>query len=325
MPWVEYGEEDVNRIINRYEGKVRDRFRAIVRKLTEAAPIALIERLIAEGRPYEAIRLVEAAAATLANEITSAYIGSAKDVSKFIDGLVEIAFDFDGSNPRAVAWMRQNRLRFIQEFTDRQRQASREALIRGISEGRNPRAVARDFRGAIGLTRKQVLAAENFRRMLETNSAQALTRGLRDKRFDRTLRQAIVTKRPLTENQIEMMVARYREGLLKQRSEVIARTEALHAVNAGNEAAFQQAIDSGDISLDQLIREWNTAKDERVRGSHKAMHGQKRPWGVPFTSGLGNDLRYPGDELAPAADVIECRCAVGTRVRTSAAVADLVA
>lgn len=321
MPWVDYGDEQVNRIINRYEGRIRRRFRELLERLTEAAPIALLVSLIEQGRAFEAIALVERAAAALANEITAAFIGSAEDVGEFIEGLIQVAFDFDGTNPRATEWMRQNRFRFIQEFTEKQREASREALIQGIMEGRNPREVARGLRESLGLTRRQVLMVENFRKLLRANSSKALTRALRDKRFDPTLKRAILTKRPLTEDQIEMMVSRYRERLLKYRSETIARTEALHAVHAGNEEAFQQAIDNGDLAQEHLIRTWYTAKDERVRGSHRSMHGQTRLFGQPFESGLGNELRYPGDEEAPAEDVIECRCSVGTRIRVNAGLA----
>jgi hypothetical protein len=325
MPWIDYGDERVSAIVNRFTGRIRKRFLEVLRKLTIAAPIATLERMIRENRIDDAILLVEAAAMSIASEITAAYIASGTDVGNFIDSLVEIAFDFDGTNPRAQAWMRNNRFRFIAEFTEKQRQSTRAALIRGISTGTNPRVIARDLRAGLGLTHKQTLAVNNFRAMLESGSRRALTRELRDHRFDGTIRRAIVTKRPLTENQIEMMVSRYRERLVNQRAELIARNEALNAVHAGNEEAFQQAIDSGDLSISQLIREWNTAKDERVRGSHKSMHGQTRLFGETFTSGLGNELRYPGDELAPAKDVIECRCALGTRVRVAAAVADALA
>ena len=44
------------------------------------------------------------------------------------------------------------------------------------------------------------------------------------------------------------------------------------------------------------------------------MGGQLRRRGVPFRSGNGNALRYPGDPQAPASDVIQCRCRRAVRI-----------
>jgi hypothetical protein len=102
--------------------------------------------------------------------------------------------------------------------------------------------------------------------------------------------------------------------MLQYRSQTIARSEALRAIHVGQDAEYRQAIADGHLRADQLEQEWNTAADERVRHSHRAMNGQKRPFGEAFVSGLGNLLLYPGDPSAPAEDVIDCRCAVGTRI-----------
>ena len=73
----------------------------------------------------------------------------------------------------------------------------------------------------------QQIAAINYRRLLENNSAEALRRQARDKRFDQSVRRAIENKTPLRAEQIDRMVARYADRLVKQRAATIARTEAL--------------------------------------------------------------------------------------------------
>jgi uncharacterized protein with gpF-like domain len=119
------------------------------------------------------------------------------------------------------------------------------------------------------------------------------------------------------------MVKRYAERMVKYRAEVIARTEALRSVHQGTEEMYRQAIANGDLTAEALSREWNTAKDERVRESHAPMNGQVQPFGQPFISGAGNSLNYPGDPEAPAEEVIQCRCVVGTRITSLTALQPL--
>lgn len=54
-------------------------------------------------------------------------------------------------------------------------------------------------------------------------------------------------------------------------------------------------------------RVWRTMHDERVRPSHKAVHGQERAAGRPFLVG-GSSLMYPGDPTGPIQETARCRC-----------------
>ena len=109
------------------------------------------------------------------------------------------------------------------------------------------------------------------------------------------------------------MVERYRQRWVKHRAEVIGRTEALRSVHEGVDEMYQQAIEAGELQADQLIEIWNTARDERVRGSHAAMHLQERRPDELFTSGAGNLTRHPGG-FGIAAEDIQCRCAKSHRI-----------
>lgn len=54
-----------------------------------------------------------------------------------------------------------------------------------------------------------------------------------------------------------------------------------------------------------------------TRDSHADMEGQTvNGADTPFISGAGNQLLYPGDPLAPAGEVINCRCYVVSRVKS---------
>lgn len=280
-----------------------------------ASSLGELEVLIVEGRFEEAVALAaRTGVVRLAGESSAVFVLAGRDTSLFLTDVVEVVVDFDQVNFRAVSTMQQSRLRLIREFTTEQLTATREALTEGISRGLNPREQARAFRDSIGLTAKQQRAVDNYRRLLEQGSSEALQRGLRDARFDSTVQAAVRGDRVLTADQVRRMTDRYRERMLAFRAETIARTEALRAVHQGSEEAYRQAFDEGLLDPGAVTRSWVTARDERVRGSHAAMSGQRRTAGETFVSGNGHRLMHPGDPNAPASETVQCRCALATRL-----------
>ena len=178
----------------------------------------------------------------------------------------------------------------------------------GIERGLNPRDQARQFRESVGLTGRQENAVQNYRRALESaaeGDSAALSRQLRDRRFDRTVQRAARTGKPLTTSQINRMTSRYRQRYIKYRAEVIARTEALRSVHAGTEELYRQAIDAGHVQEQELQRTWISAADERTRVSHQNLNGMIRGINETFP-GLAGELKYPGDPDAPASETIQC-------------------
>ena len=275
--------------------------------------------LIEAGRIEEAItRASQIIGTRTGDQVVATFTDAGSRAVAVVEGQLDLVIGFDQTNERAVTVMRENRLRLIREFTREQRFATRSALVDGIARGANPREQARDFRQSIGLTQRQQDAVSNYRRLLMRTSegdSAALTRELRDRRFDRTVRRAAATRAPLTSAQVDRMVGRYAERYIRYRSEVIARTEALSAVHAGNEEAYSQAVDQGAFTAEEVVRIWSTRLDGRERASHNTANGQQVPLGQPFIVG-GAALRYPGDRLGPAREIIQCRCAVATRVIT---------
>lgn len=313
MAEFEDSQERIERLLDRAEATFKRRFLETISAIRDQFQLDELETLLEQGRLDEALVRAELAAAHLASAYTAAYVLAAQGAAGFIGGSLSVLVQFDQTNLRAVEQMRANQLRMVREFLAEQRETTRLALIDGITRGLNPKAQARLFRESIGLTRFQLNAVANFRRLLEENSSESLTRELRDGRFDRTIQNAIRTGNTLSEQQIDTMVDRYRQGMLQYRSETIARNEALRSVHEGADEMFRQAIDQGILPGDELTQTWLNAQDNRVRDSHSSMHGQTRPLGQAFTSGLGNHLRYPGDIDAPAKDSVQCRCVKTTR------------
>lgn len=302
------------RLIARAERSIGASFVDVVEGLRSTHSLPALAAFIEAGQIEAALAMIEAYAARLADSITSVYVDAGLSTASGLGNRLGVVVSFDQTNARAVRFMAANRVELIREFSDGQRQVVREALMDGIRAGLNPREQARAFRDSLGLTNYQRRVVANYQAELEGLRGSALERALRDGRFDQAVRRAIETETPLSRDQIRRMVSRYRERWVKYRAETIARDQALRMAHAGSDEAIRQAVESGAVDEFRARSTWNATEDGRTRESHVVMDGQERPFGEPFTSGLGNDLRYPGDPAAPLEDVIECRCRASTRV-----------
>lgn len=261
-------------LIGKAEPRLRDALLNAVYAARTELSLNEIVKLLEAGLFDEAIdRAATVGAISLAEEYAAVYTATGQAGAKFLTDAIGVVVGFDQVNHRAVQYMQSERLRFIQDFTSEQRRATRDALTDGIRRGLNPKDQARNFRNSIGLTQRQQAAVINYRNLLSEGSSEALTRQLRDRRFDSTIRRSIATKDPLTTTQIKRMTDRYGERYLKYRAEVIGRTEALRAVHAGNDELYHQAVEQGHFGAHQVERTWNTSRDGRERQSHAQLNG----------------------------------------------------
>jgi len=313
-------EDELLRLLTQGEEELKLAFREVIAYLRETNQLDSVIEAVQAGRMDLALRQVDTAAAHIAGRIEALYTRSAMETARVVTmrgnaGLVT----FQASNPEAVRQMQALRLDKIREFSEQQRDMVRQALTRGLSEGRNPRAIARDIRESIGLTAKQEAIVDNYRRQLESGEwAAARARRLHDDRynraFDGAVRRAQGLEPMLSEAQIDRMVDNYRRSWINLRAETIARTEALRAVHMGQDELYRQAIDEGQLDAQKLVCTWHAGLPPRTRDWHASMNNQRRPWGVPFTSGHGNSLLYPGDPRAPGEETSNCRCARSVKV-----------
>ena len=265
-------------LIARLEPRMRARFREVMRTVRRRRTVAELEAALEDGSIGTVLDDVEAAAGKVAAESAAAHATVAAEVLTHVQGKVEQLLSYDGTNPRVVAALQRSRYDMIQGLREDQRQAIGEALRLGAAEGWNPRQTAIAIRDSIGLTADQTRWVANYRRALETADRRALAYKLRDARSDSAVRAAVESGKPLAQDRIDRLVARYSERQLKLRAETIARTETIRAAHEAQDEAYEQVIESG-LDVDRLQAQWHAGAKPRTRDSHVTMNGQLRRHG----------------------------------------------
>lgn len=301
----------LNRIVallRNAETRVARRFLELVDAAQAVQSLEEIADLIEAGRLSQALAVADRIGPGVSTALEGAYVAAGLSAAEVLRSQTGSLMEFNSLNARAQSYLTAQRLRLVRELSDETRRAARVLIDDAFQRGLAPVEQARALQHSIGLTERQARAVANYRRLLERGSAEALERRLRDRRFDPSVRRAISGERALTRDQIDRMVERYRERYVRYRAQTIAETESRAAVHAGDEELWRQAIEEGEISADRIVNTWRTRGDARVRDSHRSMDGQSQAFGDLFVSGRGNQLRFPGDPNAPAADTVRCRC-----------------
>lgn len=192
------------------------------------------------------------------------------------------------------------------------RKAVAVAMQFQLALGGDPqKAVARIVK-FIGLSEKQITSLTALERALTgilnktvTELSPYITRTLSASQRS-ILSKAL--KKGITPDDIDRILERQADHLHKLRAKSISITETTRFINAGQQAAWEQAISRNIINPALYRRFWVTAGDERVRFSHSAtqnMNAKGVGISEPFRTPLG-PVMYPPLE-------INCRCRVALR------------
>lgn len=312
--------DDLVRLAERYTGKLRnallEAYSSFLESVSEEDIMTAFKYGGVQGLATLASRIGTDMANSAVHVLADAWQESGRMIISLLpDGAVSDGFVFDNLPVGAISSAEEHRARFVTGISESARQTIIDAVTAGIITGSNPRKIARDFRSAIGLTEWQEGAVEHYREYLESLDPRALERALRDHRSDSVILRHIESGEPLDQEYIDSLVERYRQRMIKWRSEMIARVEAMRAVHMGEYESLYAAWLEGKISPD-LRRFWVTAMDERVRANH-AVIPERNKMGVTidqsFDTPLG-PMRYPLDPNGVAANVINCRCTVIYRI-----------
>lgn len=237
--------------------------------------------------------------------LVSAANGGAAAV-RALPSKVRLNMSFDLKSLDAQSFLESYAFPLIRQISDNTREGIRGVVLNAFKEGGHPFEQARLIRDMIGLTANQTAAVMNYRSALQGTGASlrsALTRSLRDGRFDPTVARAARNNATLSPKQIDTMTGRYYERFVNYRAKTIARTESLRASNMGQRAAWSKAVKLGLLPKDQE-REWEVSGDENTCPECLALDGQRTGLNEEFAPGimeppdphptcvLGNTLAY---------------------------------
>lgn len=279
----------------------------ILRAIAEAASHvdgAALERALASGNTTAALRAIDwdgngdkqlrAAYQTILRET---YQEAGEATAQRLARDLDVPATFNLAHPRAEAWAESIAATRVKQVSEETVEALRSMIVRGFREGIHPRDLARQIRGVkdpetgqyrqslIGLTERQAQAVWNYRASLEEDPNRPATAREQEK--------------------IDRMVERYRDKLVLQRAETIARHETMQASNEGQQELWRQAKEEGWLRGNEQ-REWLTTPDDKSCEFCLAMDGQR--------VGLGEEFVDPSGEFDPVMTPplhVQCRCATG--------------
>lgn len=313
----------------RYAPEVQRAFIAAVQDVTDNAVLARVVEALEKGdtdAAWRALGVQQSVFNRFVSGLTAVFDQHAATIMASIPARTQqgVKMRFDIRDPEAERWLREQSGTLITNVTNDMRETVRLTAAEGAAQGRNPRSTALDIigrintstghreGGTIGLTLQQEEWSRSVRARLVGLDEAYFTMELRDKRFDRTVADAIEQQKPLPADTVQKLVDRYRAKALLHRGEQIARTETLSAMNRSEYESVRQAMAQSDFPFEATTKVWKTASDNRVRHTHAALHNQRKRFDEPFETPQGNRMMHPGDTSlgAPASEIIACRCRV---------------
>jgi hypothetical protein len=165
---------------------------------------------------------------------------------------------FKGDNKRAQSVAEKQAARMVTEITKETRAALRALVARSIREGIPPYNAARAIRDMVGLTTRQSQAAMNYRRGLIESG--------------------------LTLEKVDRLTEKYAAKKLRERSENIARTEIMGALNKGSKEATRQAEADGLLD-DKATKTWIITPDDRLCDQCEPLDDMTIPLNADFPQG----------------------------------------
>ena len=213
---------------------------------------------------------------------------------------ISVDLSFNLMNPKSVEFLNKYTFDLIQQVSQDTKDAVQEVVTRAFQEGGHPFQQAREIKQFIGLTQSQEQAVTNYRNALMNGGTSdlkdALSRALRDGRYDKTLLRAIQNQQGVPQDKIDAMVQRYRERFIQYRARNVARTESIRAANAGRRSLWSQAVEQELLPAD-VQRVWVISGDVNTCLDCEALDGESVGLDEPFSDGTMDPPQHPS-----------CRC-----------------
>lgn len=281
-------------IADRLKPKIRATFLAAVEAARKEIPMAQIEALAAQGRYQEILailrteqRMDDLLKGSFVNAISQAMVAAGTSAGPRIPRAmlrsptvtVELEGLFNLVNPRVTRFLNNYAAGLVTNISHETGRTISSLLGRANEEGLTPKAVARQLRDVVGLRPDQEASLASYRQRLEMSGT-------------------------LKPDQLTKAVERYAARLLRERTELIARTESMRAANAGQQLAWDEAA-SRQLLAPDTKRRWLVTKDDRLCPFCAAIPALN-PDGVGFSEAFQTKS---GQVLAPPLHP-NCRCAM---------------
>lgn len=202
------------------------------------------------------------------------------DLEFAIESPVDQMFNY--MSQKAADYARTRSAQLVTSINESNRLAIRQVISTAFTGPRTVDQTARALRDIVGLHPRWARAVERFR---ENNMQRFIRDGM-------TVDNATFLA--------DEMAGKYRNKLIRRRSEMIARTEVQQAQNFGRQASWQASDRAGLLDA-RSEKEWRTAP----RGSRygppcdecSQLRGERVPWNGSFSNGYSMPPAHP-----------HCRC-----------------
>ena len=268
-----------HRIADKHAPKIR---RAILNAIADAKKRVQLKPLMIQGLtaiPFQEIEnawsdMFVSVLRDLVEESGKAQI-PITPIKKAHGDLARLGFRFDLTNPRAIAWIHQHAGELVLDLSGESMRAIQAIMVRSFQGEFTVAQQAQFIRDLIGLDERRATALDNFRREAFTvDPAKA-----------------------------ERKVNQYRQRLLKDRADTIARTESIRGSAQGQQELWTQMLEQGVLD-DTARRRWAVTPDSRLCPICSPMPSNPRNTvrlDEPFETGDGRLVMIP-----PAHP--RCRC-----------------
>lgn len=256
--------------------KIRKRFLSAVDELGDYDTEELVETLNRTDIPG-ALRIVgidtlPTLLVLMGNELTALTFRAVTIAVEELAGR-KVTLNPTRANPRAVLWAQGYTETLVKDLGDQSREALRATITTGFTQDLPPREIARELRNVIGLTPRQAASTQKYRERLQEEGVSG----------------------------IERKVERYADRQIRNRAEMIARTESIHAVSEAQRLTYEAAYEDGLLPR-ETGRQWLTA-GEGVCPECDPMHEQRVGIDEQFVTGSGKFVNSPPVHVG-------CRCVV---------------
>ena len=263
--------DPLDRLFDNLEPKARRQINRAIKRVGSKVTADMISESVRRGRVSKRLA---AALNTLPTELRAA-VGPVIETAVVQAGAASLrrivaGVRFDITNPLATEAAGTITANLVKQVTVETKKSLRVVLNQAFVDRLPPAATARRIKPLIGLHSRQAQAARNFRASLVASGLKA--------------------------DLVDARASRYAAKLLRQRSYLIARTETIRALSAGQQAAWRTARDAGRIPKTSLQR-WSVVGDDRLCPICIALSGIKRKIGQQFPGGISHPPAHPA-----------CRC-----------------